>query len=394
MFSRRIPTDLRPNLITQARRRLGTPPFDLTVSNPTSCGIPYPEDLLAPLADPAGLRYRPDPRGLRSTREAIAAEYGRGGARVDPNRVVLTASTSEAYTFLFKLLCAPGESVLAPVPSYPLFEHLAGLEAVELVPYRLHAALAWRSDTAELDEAPQTTRAVVVVHPNNPTGSPVHPEDGASLVSRCADRGWALIADEVFLDYILEDSGPAPRSFAATSACLTFTLGGLSKSVGLPQLKLAWIVVGGPDAVVDATLERLDYVADAFLSVATPVQLALPSLLAQGRPVREAIRARCRANLHALVAAVGDVPAVSLHRPRGGWSAVLRVPAVMSEEELVLELLERDGVAVHPGYFFDFPGEAWMVLSLLPREHTFNEGVRRLLRRIASRLDARPHASR
>ena len=384
MFSGRVPADLQPNRISEALRRLGPPPFDLTVSNPTACGIEYPAELLAPLADPAGLHYRPDPRGLRSARAAVAAEYRRHGVAVDPDRLVLTASTSEAYAFLFKLLCEPGDAVLVPVPSYPLFEHLARVEGVAVRSYHLDPEAGWRLDPAELAAAGSDVRAVIVVHPNNPTGSYVAPDDARALAELCALRSWALIADEVFLDYPFADAPAA--SFAGTTEALTFSLGGLSKSVGLPQLKAAWIAVSGPPALAAAALERLEFIADTFLSVATPVQLALPALLAAGAGVRATVASRCRANLAALHAAVAACPAVTLLPADGGWSAVLRIPAVLAEEELVIALLEQDGIAVHPGFFFDFPRDGYLVVSLLPSPATFAAGVERLLRRLAGLL--------
>jgi aspartate/methionine/tyrosine aminotransferase len=383
-FSCRVPADLRPNRISAARARLGAVPYDLTVSNPTACGVAYPPELLAALGDSAGLRYSPDPRGLRAARAAVAAEYRRHGVMVDAGRVVLTASTSEAYAFLFKVLCDPGDRVLTPLPSYPLFEHLARVEGVVCEPYHLEAEGGWRLDPGDLAAAPEAVRAVVVVHPNNPTGSLVAPADAAALAALCRRRGWALIADEVFLDYPLD--GNVAASFAAGSDALTFTLGGLSKSVGLPQLKLAWIVVGGPREETEAALARLEFVADTFLSVSTPVQLALPALLAAGAAVRDAITARCRANLAALRAAAAACPEVSVPAVTGGWSTLLRVPAVVGEEELALELLGRDGVAVQPGYFFDFPHEGWLVVSLLPEPEVFAAGVARLLARLRALL--------
>ncbi len=385
MFSHRVPAGLEPNRI--AAQLAATPPgFDLTVSNPTRCGIPYPPALLRSLADPAGLEYRPSPRGLEAARAAAAAEYARHGAAVDPARVVLTASTSEAYAFLFKLLADPGGAVLVPSPSYPLFEHLARVEGLDAVGYRLDPELSWRPDLHELAGAPPGVRAVVVVHPNNPTGSLVHPDDAAALVELAAARGWAVIADEVFLDYPLGGGPGAGRSFASTVGALTFTLGGLSKSVGLPQLKLAWIVASGPGALVADALDRLEFIADTFLSVSTPVQLALPELLRGGAAVRAAILERCRSNLAGLRTAVAGEPAAGVLAPDGGWSAVLRVPRFLPEEELVLELLRSDGVAVHPGYFFDFPTDGTLVLSLLPEPATFAEGVARLLARVRAHL--------
>ncbi|MGD1146625.1 MAG: pyridoxal phosphate-dependent aminotransferase [Thermoanaerobaculaceae bacterium] len=385
MFSIRVPPGLAPNRIATELAR-SSPRFDLTVSNPTRCGIPYPSELLAALADPAGLTYCPDPRGLVAAREAVATEYGRYGAAVDPARVVLTASTSEAYAFLFKLLANPGEGVLVPSPSYPLFEHLARVEGIEAIPYHLSPEFGWRPDIHQLAAAPSGVRAVIVVHPNNPTGSLVHPDDAAALAELAAARGWAVVADEVFLDYPLDGGPGAGRTFARTEGALTFTLGGLSKSVGLPQLKLAWLVASGPVDLVETALERLEFIADTFLSVATPVQLALPSLLRQGAAVRATILDRCRRNLAALRQAASRVPAVAVLEPGGGWSAMLRVPAILSEEDLVLGLLQKDGVAVHPGYFFDFPIEGILVLSLLPESALFVEGVERLLARVGTHL--------
>lgn len=385
MFSDRVPPGLAPNRIA-AELAKSKPRFDLTASNPTRCGIPYPSGLLAALADPAGLTYRPDPRGLSESREAVAAEYRRYGAAVDAGRVVLTASTSEAYAFLFKLLANPGEGVLVPSPSYPLFEHLARVEGIEAIPYHLSPEFGWRPDLHQLAAAPSGVRAVVAVHPNNPTGSLVHPDDAAVLADLAAARGWAIVADEVFLDYPLDGGPGVDRTFAGTEGALTFTLGGLSKSVGLPQLKLAWLVASGPGGIVETALERLEFIADTFLSVATPVQLALSSLLRQGAAVRAVILDRCRRNLAALRQTASRLPAVAVLEAGGGWSAVLRFPAVVGEEELVLELLRKDSVAVHPGYFFDFPMEGVLVVSLLPETAIFAEGVERFLARIEAHL--------
>ena len=273
-----------------------------------------------------------------------------------------------------------------PSPSYPLFEHLARLDGVDALTYALDGDSSWRIDFSTLEYCSGKVRAVVVVHPNNPTGSFVHPDDRRRLVTLCRERDWALIADEVFLPYPL-DGGPGEGStFAAEENCLCCTLGGLSKSLGLPQLKLAWIVVNGPEEHVEPALEGLDYVADAYLGVSTPVALALPQLLADGAPIREAIGDRCRSNLESLRSLVSEHPAVSLGPVGGGWNAVLRVPSVVSEEELCLQLLERRGVAVHPGHFFGFPGKGWLVISLLPSADPFAEGVRLLLDGVAQTL--------
>jgi hypothetical protein len=376
---RRVPADLSPNRLAEARAKIGEVPYDLTVSNPTACGLAYPENLLAPLADPRGLTYGPDTRGPLTTRRAVAAGYARWGAVPDPDRIVLTASTSEAYSFLFKLFCDAGDAVLVPAPSYPLFDHLASLDGIDAVPYDLDGDLGWRIDFSAFEGAAPQVRAVVVVHPNNPTGSFVHPFDRGGLVALCRERNWALIADEVFLPYPL-DGGPGEEtSFVDTRDCLCCTLGGLSKSLGLPQLKLAWIAVAGPDELVRPTLDGLDYIVDAYLSVSTPVALAAPELLARAGPVRNAIADRCRSNLATFQTLVAEHPELTLPPVGGGWSAVLRVPSVVDEVTLCLELLERHGVGVYPGSFFGFANGAWLVVSLLPESEIFAAGVREML---------------
>ena len=378
-FSRRTPEDQRPNRLAAARARLGEPEFDLTESNPTRCRLPYPADLLGALADPRGLAYRPQPKGPLEARAAVARQYLRWGVEVPPEHIVLTASTSEAYGFLMRLLADPGDRLLVPTPSYPLFDQLARLESVSLFPYPLNADDGWRPDLGAIAGAPEGCRAVVVVHPNNPTGSFVAPDDAGRLAELCRGRGWALIADEVFLPYPL-DGGPGPdQSFAASSACLTFSLGGLSKSVGLPQLKLGWIAVSGPAGELPEALARLEYVADAYLSVGTPVALAAPELLDRGLALQRAIAGRCRANLARLRELVGAAAAVTVLPAGGGWSAVLRVPSLLDDEQLAIHLLETAEVAVHPGYLFEMPGEGYLVVSLLPPEEVFDGGVRRLL---------------
>lgn len=381
-FSRRVPEDLRPTRLAEARRRAGPLAADLTLSNPTRAGIDYPARLLECLADPAGLVYKPDPKGPHEGREAVAADYRRWGVEVDPEHIVLCASTSDAYGLLFRLLADPGDVVLAPTPSYPLFDQLARLDGIQLAPIVLDHEAHWRLDPASLAAAPPRTKAAIVVHPNNPTGSFIHPDDRRLLATRCADAGWALIADEVFLPFPLAGGPGHGTSFAGEDRCLTFSLGGLSKSCGLPQLKAAWIAVSGPEAQVAHALERLEWVADAYLSIATPVALALPQLLERALPVQHAIADRCLHNLEQLSEAVSQLPSLTLDLPAGGWSAVIRFPKVVSEETLVLELLEHDRVAVHPGYLFDLPGDGWLVVSLLPPEEEFSLGIERLIARI------------
>ena len=390
MFSSRLrtggtahaPGSLTTNAITQALSRLraaGTPLLDLTETNPTAVALPYPSAIAGALADPGVLSYVAGPLGLPAAREAVARECSRSSAPVDANRVVLTTSTSEAYAFLFKLLCDPGDSVLVPQPSYPLFESLAALEAVRADPYRLEYHGRWSIDRESLLGALSArTRAILVVTPNNPTGSMLRGADRDWLAALAAERDLAVVSDEVFRDYTLGPAADA-ASLAGESRALTFVLGGLSKSAGLPQMKLGWIAVSGPDVSAARAMEELEVICDTYLSVTTSVQLAAPALIRAGRDIRAAIHERISSNLASLERTVaGDSP-VSLLAPEGGWSAVLRVPATESEEALVLRLLNEFHVIVHPGYFFDFATEAFLVLSLLPAPADFDEGIRRVL---------------
>lgn len=382
MFSRRLPPNVEVNAVTRAIAALtarGETFVDLTESNPTRVGLPYPPGLLQPLSDRRALEYDPHPLGLPSARAAVAADAARRGVRVDPAHVVLSASTSEAYTWIFKLLCNPGDCVVVPRPSYPLFEHLTRLEAIETATYDLEYHGRWEIDFDSVAAAPSTTRAVLVVSPNNPTGSYVSGSELDRLAAICRSRGWALVADEVFADYPLDATSPL-TDVATRAEVLSFTLGGASKSLGLPQVKLGWMVVGGPSAERDRALAHLELIADTFLSVSTPVQVAAPALLRDGAVVRAAIQARIGANLRRAREIVTAFPSCDLLRVDGGWSAVVRVPATRSEERLVLDLLELEGVLVHPGYFFDFPHEAFLVISLLVSEVTFEEALTRVLR--------------
>jgi alanine-synthesizing transaminase len=352
---------------------------DLTVTNPTRVGLDYPPDLLASLADVRALSYEPSPLGLQSARQAVAAAMSSLSSSVDPARVVLTASTSEAYSLIFKLLCDPGDRVLIPQPSYPLFELLTQLDSVEAAPYRLEEHGAWWIDRDSVESAcTDRTRAILVVSPNNPTGSMLRRDDREWLVSFAADRGLALISDEVFADFPV-----VPRTDAVSllgeSRVLTFTLGGLSKSAGLPQLKLGWIVVSGPDAEVEEALQRLEVICDTYLSVSTPVQVAAPRLIAGNAPVRDAIRRRIALNYRALVEAAVAHPAVRVVPPEGGWSVLIQVPETIGEEALVLHLLNDAHVIVHPGYFFDCHRGAHIVISLLPEPDVFASGLKRVL---------------
>ena len=386
MFSPRVPR-LEANAFTRAlgqARAEGRELIDLTVSNPTRTGIRYPPDLFAPLAGARVADYTPEPFGLRSAREAVARDYARRGVEVAPERVVLTASTSEAYSILFKLLCAPQDDVvLVPVPSYPLFEHLTRLDGVTASAYSLRYDGRWWVDVDSVDRAwTARTRAVLAVSPNNPTGSVLSTAERNELAARCAARDGALILDEVFVDYPIDLTVSDVARQGAEPPCLTFRLGGLSKSAAMPQLKLGWIAVDGPRHLVVEALERLELIGDTYLSVATPVQIAAAELIAGGAGPRAQIADRVRANygvLHTLSAAYSSVDVLQAD---AGWSAVLRVSARQSEEAIALELLERDAVVVYPGFFFDFPHEAFLVISLLPETSVFTEGVRRILERV------------
>lgn len=385
MFSSRLPAAFEPNRLTAAVRRAraaGRDLIDLTLTNPTAAGIPYPAGILDPLADAAALRYAPEPFGLRTAREAVAADYARRGLRIPPERIVLTASTSDAYSLLFKLLCAPsGDRALVPAPSYPLFDHLTRLDGVESVPYRLEYHGRWTIEWPSVDAAwGAAVKAVLAVSPNNPTGSVLTGPELAELDRRCADRKAALILDEVFADYRLD--GGVPAAGQGVPAGLLFRLGGLSKSAGLPQVKLGWIGVEGPDPLVRDALERLELVCDTYLSVSTPVQVAAPALIAAGADVRRRISERIAANHAALRDVCARQPSVQVLHTDGGWSAVVRVPATRSEEEMVIDLLEARDVLVHPGFFFDFSHEAFLVVSLLPDPERFREGVERMVERV------------
>lgn len=388
MKSSRLPRSLEPNALArlvQAKRRAGASIVDLTESNPTRAGFSYPEDLLAPLADARALEYDPQPLGLWPARAAVAADFRRRGMVLSADRVALTSSTSEAYAMLFKLLCDPGQAVLVPRPSYPLFEHLTQLEAVTAVPYSLEYHGAWRIDLDSVRAAAgDRVRAILIVSPNNPTGSFLHRDDLAALAELAAARNLPLIGDEVFSDYRLD---PAPESAHVLAAgdVLAFSLGGLSKSAGLPQLKLGWIGFGGPTAKVDEAMAAFEIVADTYLSVATPVQAAAAELIERGAAIRAQILARVKRNLESLRRLAGSFPAVAVLPVEGGWSAVIQVPAVSSEESLILDLLDKIDVLVHPGYFFDFPREAFIVVSLLVEPSLFDKAIARVLPRVTGR---------
>lgn len=383
-FSSRLPASLPPNRLAGAvarRRASGLGLIDLTASNPTAAGFEYPHDLLEGLAERRNLNYFPDAAGMEEAREAVAADFGRRGMAVLPGDIVLTASTSEAYGYLFKLLCDPGDEVLVPQPSYPLFEWLTRLEGVVAMPYRLEHHGRWRVDPDSVRAAiTPRTRAILAVNPNNPTGSYLTRDDFDALAG--AAPGLPIVGDEVFWDFPLRDA-PADRvGVLAGGHDLVFSLGGLSKSAALPQLKLGWIAIGGTAANKASAREKLELIADTYLSVSTPVQTAAAALIQAGARMRGQITARATRNLAALAAAVEGHPALNLLRTEGGWSAIVRVPATQTEEDLAVALVEEDGVLVHPGYFFDFEREAFIVISLIVTPADFDEALARILRRV------------
>lgn len=376
-FSARTDWDVAETRLARAlrqRRAAGLPLLDLTASNPTQCGFQYDEAaILAALGDRRAMKYDPDPRGLLRAREAVARYYAGHGAAVSPDKIFLTTSTSEAYSWAFRLLCNAGEEVLIAQPSYPLFDFLAQLEDVQLRPYPLFYDHGWHIDVAGLRERiSPATRAIALVHPNNPTGH--WTRERSELESLCADHGLALVVDEVFLDYPLTDSAAA--SFAAGEhRALTFVLSGISKIAALPQMKAAWIAAAGPEGQLRPALERLEVIADTFLSMNAPVQWALGDWLDNAGGVQEEICHRTRANLYVLDAALGRCPAVARLAVEAGWYAVLRVPALERDEDLAIRLIEECGVSVHPGYFFGFSGDGWLVASLLTPEGEFRKGI-------------------
>jgi len=383
MFSQRTNWRLSPNALSRAieqARASGQRILDLTISNPTEAGVrPDPEIVLAALANPEAMHYDPQPRGLLGARRAVCRYYRESHeVDLDPERLILTTSTSEVYSYVFRLLCNPGDEILVPKPSYPLFEFLADLADVKLVPYPLFYDHGWQIDLDLLYKAATVqSRAVILVHPNNPTGSFVSATESAALNAFCRDRSLALIVDEVFLDY--SHDGPPRRSFASNADALTFTLSGVSKISALPQMKLAWVATSGSEEMVAEAGARLEIIADTFLSMNAPVQLAAPVLLDQRRQVQPILLDRLRVNLAELDVQLAGRPSCTRLLVAGGWYAVLRVPVLGTDEDLAIDLLRKMGVIVHPGHFYDFPNEGHLVLSLITAPADFREGVDRLL---------------
>jgi len=382
MFAKRTNWDLTPNRLSQAlavHRVAGKPLIDLTASNPTECGFEYDSSaILDALRNPAALSYEPNPRGLESARRAVTGYYAARNDHVSAEDIILTTSTSEAYSYVFRTLCNPGDELLIPSPGYPLFDFLADIQDVSLVRYPLLYDHGWQIDFHALEQAiTPRTRGVIVVHPNNPTGQFAKHAEMSKLNAICSAREMAIIADEVFLDFAFEENRPA--SFATNRGALTFTLSGLSKICGLPQMKAAWLIASGPEQWKSEALARLEVIADTYLSVNTPVQLAIPRFLEQRHAFQKQVLSRMRRNLAELDRQLAAQKVCSRLIVEGGWCAVLRVPSTRSDEDLAIELLTTKGVYVHPGHFFEFPSDGYLVFSLITPEQTFAKGTTRLL---------------
>ncbi|MGH9735873.1 MAG: pyridoxal phosphate-dependent aminotransferase [Candidatus Acidiferrales bacterium] len=393
-FAKRTNWNLQTNRLSEAldqHRAAAKPLLDLTASNPTKCGFQYDsETILHALANNASLAYEPQSQGLLSAREVVAEYYAKRGDRVSPANIILTTSTSEAYSFAFRLLCDPGDEILVPAPGYPLFDFLADVLDVKIARYPLFYDCGWQIDFDRLERAiTPSARAIIVVHPNNPTGNFCAAAEAEKLAELCSRHGLALIADEVFLDFALirelasgadVGAGSPPKSFVAADNVLTFTMSGISKICGLPQMKLAWLVANGPAEAKSHALSRLEIIADTYLSMNAPIQHAACSFLAGRNDFQRQLMSRVRANLAELDRQLARQQSCSRLEIRGGWYAVIRVPRTRSDEDLAIDLLEKHGVSLHPGHFYEFPADGYLVVSLITPAQAFSEGIALLLR--------------
>ncbi|HXN71821.1 MAG TPA: pyridoxal phosphate-dependent aminotransferase [Candidatus Acidoferrales bacterium] len=382
MFSDRTSWNLKSNRLSEAlakHRAAGKPLLDLTASNPTECGFDYDRQaILQVLSNPKSLSYGPDPKGLLSARRAVSEYYSAREIMVPADDIILTTSTSEAYSFVFRVLCNPGDELLIPEPSYPLFSFLADIQDVKLVGYPLLYDHGWQIDFHALQQAVTArTRGMIVVNPNNPTGHFCKPSEVRKLNEICSRRQIAIIADEVFLDFSIAEN--IPRSFAASAESLTFTMSGLSKISGLPQMKAAWLIASGPEELKAQALARLEVIADTFLSMNAPIQLATPSFLELRHGFQKQVMARVRKNFAELDKQLSAQSSCARLEVEGGWYAILRVPLIRSDEDLAIDLLNAQGVYVHPGHFYDFAADGYLIVSLITPEQDFKEGIKRLL---------------
>jgi alanine-synthesizing transaminase len=387
-YSERLPWSLSSNAFTrlvEEKRRAGVRLIDLAASDPTQAFSDYPHSAISrAYGNIKDFTYRADPAGQQQARVAVARYYERRDVWISPDQLLLTASTSEAYSVLFKLFCNPGDEILAPLPSYPLFEYLASLESVRLVPYRVRYDGSWFIDFADLRrQVSSRTRLVITVNPNNPTGSFLKKSEAEILLEVAQERRLPIISDEVFMDYSSSTGLECLKTLTGSDSVLSFSLGGLSKAAGMPQMKLAWVVLNGPEHDRLVARHRLELILDSYLSVGTPVQYALGELLEIGEGIQQEIRVRIAQNVRALKTLLENSPARALET-EGGWSAIIQLPRTLSEEEWITRLVEEQSVVVQPGYFFDIPGEAYVVVSLITPSDEFFEGIGRIRRLAAS----------
>ncbi len=389
MFSSRTNWNLSPNQLNRLledKSRQGVSILDLTESNPTRCGLTYNPEILKALSTDKSLLYEPNPRGLLAARNVVAEEYRSHGIHLDANNIFLTAGTSEAYGYLFRLLCNPGDNVLVPKPSYPLFDYLCELNDVEARHYRLRYTDEWQIDFSSLREAvDSSTRAILIVHPNNPTGSFVKPGERGEITELAQKHRLPLMVDEVFMEYGLHEGREVPGSFGGEEHGLVFTLNGISKTLGLPQMKVAWITASGTREFVDDAMKRLEVIADTYLTVGTPVQQALEVFFREGKNVTQQIQRRVRENFKTACILLAKTP-LSLLETEAGWNTIIRLPETQSDEEWALNLLKVHDTLVYPGHFFEIDRETCVVLSLLPDKSVFEEGLRRLILSVTSKL--------
>ncbi len=387
MFSNRTNWNFLENKLTlllKSLKRERVSILDLTESNPTHCHFKYLDaNLLSPLSSSANLAYEPSPNGKQEARQAIQKYYAEKGIQIDEAQIFLTASTSEAYSHLFRLLTNAGEKILIPKPSYPLFHFIADLNDTQLDHYSLnYQNNRWQVDSDQLlGSVTSVHKAMIAVHPNNPTGSFLKTGEAKKLIKLASEKSLAIISDEVFSDYGFAEDPERWKSFADTKEVLSFTLGGISKCLGLPQMKISWIIVNGPKGLMNHAMERLEMILDTYLSVGTPSQAAIPYWFSQRNKIQSEIRERIVKN-YASLEKIFLNSGVSCLKIEGGWYGILKLPDFKTEEEIVLELLEKDHVLVHPGYFFDCEEGIYLVLSLLPESNSFQEGCERILQRL------------
>jgi len=391
MLSNRLSWEIRQNPLLELYNRLissGVDVINLSESNPTLAGLDYNKERIEKaLLSSENFIYRPDPRGLLRAREAVCAYYQGKGISIKIENIFLTASTSEAYSFLFKLLCSPGDSVLIPKPGYPLFEYLSSLEGIETIFYRLEyvSNSGWEIDFHSMERAyRKNTKAIILINPNNPTGSYIKPQEMKNIIEFCRKKNLALIVDEVFIDFILEEKKELINSFAGAATVgiddvLIFTLSGISKILGLPQMKLGWIITRGPEDILEKVLKNLEIISDTYLSVSTPIQNALPEIMSLRSSFQEKFINRLKSSLNFIKESFKNSPFQPL-KAGGGWTLILEVPKIISEEEWALRLLEEENCFTYPGYFFDFEKEAFLSISLILQPEKLKEGINRIKR--------------